>query len=227
MSDLRFNTIAGTVLAAGLVVMGLRTGSEILFHPHYPEKLPLTVDVGTTGGGGGEGEATAEAGPPDFGRLFADEAQLTTFIERGEKAHKVCTSCHTDTPDGGNKTGPGLYGVFGRVAGGAPGFNYSDSMAGYAKPWTYDNLYAFLEAPAKYIPGTAMSFAGVKKSDDRVALVAYLRSLSPSPAPLPAPLPEAPPADTAATEAAATDATAPVEETTPGETPSSDQSPTP
>lgn len=215
MSDLRFNSIAGAALAAGLAVMGLRTGAEIVFHPHYPEKLPLTLDVASSSGGGAEA-APEETGPPDFGRLFADEAQLTALVERGEKAHKVCTSCHTDTPDSANKTGPGLYGVFGRTAGTHAGFNYSDSMKGYGKPWSYDNLYAFLEAPGKYIPGTAMSFAGVKKSEDRVALVAYLRSLSPSPAPLPAPLPEAPPADTAATDAAATDA-APA---APGETPS-------
>ena len=226
MSDLRFNTIAGSVLAAGLVVMGLRTGAESMFHPHYPEKLPLTLEVESSGGGGAQA-AAEETGPPDFGRLFADEAQLASFIERGEKAEKVCASCHSNEPGGANMVGPALYGVFGRTAGSHPGFNYSDSMAGYAKPWSYDNLYAFLEAPAKYIPGTAMAFAGVRKSEDRIALVAYLRSLSDSPAPLPAPLPEAPPADTAATDAAETDVTAPVEETTPGETPSSDQSPTP
>lgn len=205
MSDLRFNSIAGAALAAGLAVMGLRTGAETVFHAHYPEKLPLTLDVASSSGGG-EAAAPEETGPPDFGRLFADEAQLTAFIERGEKAHKVCTSCHTDTPDSANKTGPGLYGVFGRGAGTHAGFNYSDSMAAYGKPWSYDNLYAFLEAPAKYIPGTAMSFAGVRKSEDRIALVAYLRSLSPSPAPLPAPLPEAPPAEATATEAAPADA---------------------
>lgn len=224
MSDLRFNAIAGAVLASGLAVMGLRWGAEEAFHAHYPEKLPLALDV-SAGASGGGGEATADAGPPDFGRLFADEAQLTSFIERGDKVHKVCTSCHTDTPDGGNKTGPGLYGVFGRAAGSHPGFSYSDSMKAYGKPWSYDSLYAFLEAPAKYVPGTTMGFAGVKKSEDRVALVAYLRSLSPSPAPLPAPLPEAAPAETAATEAAATDTAPEVTASTPGETPNAPTTP--
>jgi len=204
MSDLRFNAIAGAVLASGLAVMGLRWGAEVVFHPHYPEKLPLTLDVESTAGGGG-GAETADAGPPDFGRLFADEAQLTALVAKGEKVNKVCTSCHSNEPDGANKTGPGLYGVFGRMAGGHAGFSYSDAMKAFAKPWSYDTLYGFLEAPAKYVPGTAMSFAGVKKSEDRVALVAYLRSLSASPAPLPEPLPEAAP------EAAPVDAAAPAE----------------
>lgn len=215
MSDLRFNAIAGAVLASGLAVMGLRWGAEVVFHPHYPEKLPLTLDIGSSGGGAAE---TVDAGPPDFGRLLADEAQLTALVAKGEKVHKVCTSCHSDTPDGPNKTGPGLYGVFGRMAGGHPGFAYSDALKAFAKPWSYDTLYGFLEAPAKYVPGTAMSFAGVKKSEDRVALVAYLRSLSASPAPLPEPLPEvapeAPPADAAAPAEGET-TEAPAEPTTP------------
>jgi cytochrome c len=218
MSDLRFNSIAGAVLASGLAVMGLRWGAEEVFHPHYSEKLPLALDVSASTSPGG-GEETAAAGPPDFGRLFADEAQLTSLLERGAKVHKVCSSCHTDTPDRANKTGPGLYGVFGRAAGSHAGFGYSDAMKAYGKPWSYDSLYAFLAAPAKYIPGTAMSFAGVKKSEDRVALVAYLRSLSPSPAPLPAPLPEAAPAETAATDATTTDAATEATASTPSETP--------
>jgi len=191
MSDLRFNTIAGTVLAAGLLVMGLRTGAEILFHPQYPEKLPLTIAAEEAPAAGGGAAEAVDAGPPDFGRLFADEAQLTALVAQGEKVHKVCLSCHSDTPDSANKTGPGLYGVFGRMAGSHAGFKYSEAMKAVGKPWSYDTLYGFLQAPGSYVKGTAMSFAGIKKSEDRIAVIAYLRTLSPSLAALPAPLPQA------------------------------------
>lgn len=194
MSDLRLNAIAGAVLASALGVMVVNWGSDYLFAPHYPETPGFNPDVVLEAAGGGEA-AAADAGPPDWGTLLADPAQLTTLIERGDRLHAACTSCHTDEPGGANGIGPALYGVFGRTAGTHPGFSYSDAMREYGQPWTYDNLYAFLERPSGYISGTAMAYAGLRQSDDRVALVAYLRSLSDSPAPLPAPrLPAAPPA---------------------------------
>lgn len=202
MSDLRFNTIAGVVLASGVLIMGLREVGTIVFHPHYPETPGYAVEIQAAAPSG----PVEEAAPvqPDFGRLFADTAQLTALIAEGDKVHKQCASCHQVEKGAANGTGPALWDVFGRVAGAHEGFAYSDAMKAYAKPWSYDNLYAFLAAPAKYIPGTKMSYAGLRRSDDRVALVAYLRSLSDSPAALPAPLPEAAPP--AAEEAAAPEA---------------------
>jgi cytochrome c len=106
-------------------------------------------------------------------------------------------------PGSANKTGPTLYGVFGRAAGTHAGFAYSDAMKAYGKAWDYDGLYNFLKAPKGYIKGTAMAYAGMGKSSDRVALVAYLHSLSPTPAALPAPDPTRDPAQVAAAAAAA------------------------
>jgi cytochrome c len=203
MSDLKLNTIAGTVIGAALLSLVLRTGAETIFHPHFPKTPGFSVPIDE--GGGATAEAEAPKGPPDFGRLFADEAQLTALIAQGDKVHKVCVSCHTDEKGGGNKTGPELWNVFGRQAASLPGFNYSAAMQAYGKQWSYVNLYDYLAAPGKYVPGTTMSFAGVRKSEDRVALVAYLRSINDNPnAPLPEPLPEAP-----AIEAAETDGETP------------------
>jgi cytochrome c len=193
MSDLRLNTILGTGLAAALLIMGLQQGAHTLFHPHMDKEPAIPVEVEK--GGGGAAPAEAEAGPPDFGRLFADPAGLTALIEKGEKVHKVCLSCHSDEKGGGNKTGPELWGVFGRAAGTHAGYNYSDPMKAYGKVWSYTNLYDYLAGPGKYVKGTTMSFAGIRKSEDRVALVAYLRSINDNPNPtLPDPLPEAAPA---------------------------------
>jgi cytochrome c len=205
MSDLRLNAIAGAVLASALGVMVVNWGSDYLFAPHYPETPGFNPDVVLEAAGGGE-TAAEDTGPPDWGTLFADPAQLTTLIERGDRLHAACTSCHSDEPGGANGIGPALYGVFGRTAGSHPGFSYSDAMKAYGQPWTYDNLYAFLERPSGYISGTAMAYAGLRQSDDRAALVAYLRSLDDSPAALPPP--RAPAAPAATEEASAGEAPA-------------------
>ena len=71
--------------------------------------------------------------------------------------------------------------------GGVGGFGYSSALTafGEGKVWDYESLNGFLWKPKKYMKGTAMGFAGIKKAQDRADLVAYLRSLSASPAPLP------------------------------------------
>ena len=191
MSDLRTNTILGTALASLLVVMGLRIGVADAFLPTEPAKPGYAVDISAmTAASGGAAPAKAEEGPVDWGKLLADP----TLVAAGQKTTIVCQSCHDFTKGGPNKTGPNLYGVVGRTAGTHPGFNYSPSMKAYAQTWTYDNINHFITAPQRDVKGTMMTFAGLKSQDQRTAVIAYLRSLSDSPAPLPAPLPETAPA---------------------------------
>lgn len=212
MSDLRFNTIAGTVLGSLLLVMGLREASTFVFHPEIKKESAYAVDIAVAQKAAGPAE---EDKAIDWGRLFADQAQLTQLVADGDKVHKQCLSCHSDQADGtGSKTGPKLYGVFGRTAGTEASYaSYSAPMRAYAKPWSYDNLYDYLKAPGQYVKGTSMTFAGVRRSSDRVALVAYLRSLGGGSTPLPAPLPEAAPAEAAAPAPAPAEGAAPAEPT--------------
>jgi cytochrome c len=92
----------------------------------------------------------------------------------GEKVFKkYCTACHT-VEAGKNKVGPSLAGVVGRKAGSAPGFNYSDANKNSGVTWDETHLDEYLANPRKLIPGTKMIFAGIKKEDERKAVISYL-----------------------------------------------------
>ncbi|GAM98403.1 membrane c-type cytochrome cy [alpha proteobacterium U9-1i] len=203
MSDLRANSIIGAVIGSVLGVMGIGVLADSVFAPHYPEKagfLPVVEEVSAGGG------PAAPAGPPDFGTFFADPAALAELVARGEREIAACRSCHTFDAGGANGTGPNLHDAFGRAVASHAGFTYSDGMAAHGGAWDYLALNDFLLSPARAVPGTRMAYAGIRRDEARVAVIAYLRSISPNNVPLPAPLPVAAPV--AEGEAAATPAAA-------------------
>lgn len=198
MSDLKLNSILGAGIAAVLGVMLVGVGAETLVHPNYPEKAAFLPEVVL------EGPATAgPTGPPDFGRLFADPAGLEALVARGERVHAQCVSCHTFDAGGANAIGPNLHDVFGRAVASHAGFEYSDPMHAHGGAWDYLALNEFLTSPGTVVRGTKMAFAGLRNDQDRVALIAFLRSISPNNVPLPAPLPEAAPAEAPPADGAA------------------------
>jgi cytochrome c len=92
----------------------------------------------------------------------------------GEKVFKkYCTACHT-VEAGKNKVGPSLAGVVGRKAGSAPNFAYSDVNKNSGVVWDEAHLDQYLTDPRKFMPGTKMIFAGIKKDDERKAVISYL-----------------------------------------------------
>ncbi|HYD71632.1 MAG TPA: cytochrome c family protein [Candidatus Binatia bacterium] len=191
MSDLRNNSILGALLAAVLGVMGVGVAADQLVQPNYPEKAGFLPEVTLDSGGGG----STPSGPPDFGRLFADQAQLTELVARGERVMAQCRSCHTFEAGGANGIGPNLHDVFGRAVASHGGYEYSPAMQEHGGNWDYLALNDFLRSPASDVRGTKMAFAGLRNDEERVAMIAYLRSISPNNVPLPAPLPEAAPAE--------------------------------
>lgn len=215
MSDLRGNSIFGAVLASVLGVLAIGIGANAVVHNTYPEKAGYLPEVTETPGGGGP---AAPSGPPDFGRIFADEAQLTALVARGERTIGQCQSCHDFTAGGPNRIGPNLHDVFGRHSASHPGFDYSEGMRGHNVTWDYLTLNDFLHSPGTVVRGTKMAFAGLRNDQDRVAVIAYLRSISPNNVPLPAPLPETAPADAAAPAEGAAPAPADATPTTPAPT---------
>lgn len=220
MSDLTFNKIAGGLLATGLVIFGLRELTTIVFEKEPPEKAGYAVTVAEAAGGGAAVEVA-----PDWGTVIP-----VTNPEVGKAVSAKCASCHNFDAGGPNGTGPNLYGVLGRKVASHPGFSYSPGMTEFAAThpvWTWDELDQFIKAPQKHVAGTKMGFVGLKKQDDRVAMLAYLHTLG-STLPLPAPKPAAAPADAAAPAPDAAAAGAPVAgaaPTTAGATPAAATAP--
>jgi cytochrome c len=205
LNSYNFNMYAGWLLAALIALLGINIVTSHMFLPHKPEKPAFIVE-------GVVEEQSADAAPAEAEKPIAFYL-ASASPEKGEATFKKCAACHTIDKGGANGIGPNLYGIVGGPHDHAAGFAYSDALLAFkGKPWTFDELNAWLKSPKTYANGTKMAFAGIAKPEDRAAVIAYLNSKSDSPLPLPAVPAEAaaPAADAAAAPAA--DAAAPAAE---------------
>jgi cytochrome c len=97
-------------------------------------------------------------------------------VAKGKKVFNKCKACHAvDKPK--NKVGPHLVKIMGRASAQAKGFKYSKAMKAADLVWDEKTLDAFLIKPKKFLKGSKMAYAGLKKAKDRANLIAYLKSL--------------------------------------------------
>ena len=178
MDAYEFNKIAGAVLFTILVLLGLQNLAGVIYDAPQPEKPGFQVEVAEEASPGKAESATTQDVP--LATLLASAS-----TEKGQGQFRKCAACHTAEKGGANKVGPPLHGVLGRAKGGVDGFTYSRAMTAKGGEWTYEDIFGYLEAPKKWLPGTKMAFAGIKRADRRADLIAYLRTLSDSPLPLP------------------------------------------
>ena len=192
--NFEFNKVAGAVLGTALGVMAVGIVADMIYAPPHHEKPGYVIAVAEPGAGG--------EGPEGPAAPWSRRSPTGCRPRAPSRARTMSASARPATPSrraSPNKVGPNLWGVVGaNVVHGD--FDYSDAMrakGAEGMTWTYDNLDHFIENPKGFIPGTAMSYAGVKNPEERADIIAYLRTLSDNPVPLPPPTPaptaEAPP----------------------------------
>jgi cytochrome c len=179
MSSLEFTKISAAVLSAAIIASVSGFVTHLLYQAEAPGKnaYPVMVTAAAPATGG---QAVAPGIEP-IGPMLA-----SADVAAGQKTARKCTSCHTFEEGGANKIGPNLWNLVDRQIASTGGYKYSAAFQELAgDSWSYDKLNSFLTKPKDMVPGTKMQFAGLRKSQDRANLVAYLRSLSSDPAPLP------------------------------------------
>jgi cytochrome c len=180
MDSFEFNKVAMAVLLVAASTLGGQIlANEVVFKAKAPEKPGFSVAVA---GGGGQQAAPAAAEP----QKSMAEVVASANAANGPAVFRQCATCHNITKGGPNGAGPNLWGVVGRNHAGSAGFNYSAAMKGKSgEPWTLEAIYAFITNPRAAIPGTTMSFAGLRSEQQRADLIAYLREQSDNPVPAP------------------------------------------
>lgn len=175
MGGMEFNKIFAAVLVAAITACLAGFAAGKLVHPHKLAEDAYHIEGVESVAGGTAGPA----GPEPVLALIA-----AADVAKGERLMRACAACHTFNKGGADGTGPHLWNTMTRGVA-TQNFAYSAGMKAHGGKWTYAELNHFLWKPKAVVPDTKMNFIGLKKPEDRAAVLAYLRTLNDAPPALP------------------------------------------
>ena len=169
------------ILGVNLVVNTVMYGTPIIeaHEQHHEIKMGYPIEV--IAGAPAEGEAATGGGLMSSLPMVA-----AASVDDGAAVFKKCGSCHTAEAGGANKTGPNLHNIIGAEIANHNGFKTTESLSAIGGSWTYEKIDDYIENPKRLAPKGSMSFAGLKKPQDRAAVIKFLMSNTENPPPLPA-----------------------------------------
>ena len=179
MDSFELNKIIAAVLMVALLVIGIGKLSDVIFHVEKPKTPGYAIDI--------EQAVVTKTETSSEAIEKIDMAALMALgdLATGEKVFKKCAACHSIIKGGKNNIGPALYNVVGRQVGSISDYKYSKALSEHGKEWSFEELNGYLIKPAKWIKGTKMAFAGLRKEKDRASVILYLNENSDNPLPLP------------------------------------------
>ena len=181
MDSFEINKIIASILLVALLIIGISKISNIIFKVDKLDSSAYKVELPDDGNKQISEEISMKADDKvDISALMA-----LGDIAHGEKVFKKCSACHSIEAGGGNKIGPALYNVVGRKIAALEDYKYSKALVEYKKNWSFEELNGFLIKPQKWIKGTKMAYAGLRKEKDRASVILYLNQNSDNPLPLP------------------------------------------
>ena len=180
MDSFELNKIVAAVLMVALLVIGIGKLADVIFYVEKPKTPGYVIEVEQAVATSTEKGSVSNEEKVDINALMA-----MGDIATGEKVFKKCAACHSIVKGGKNNIGPALYNVVGRQIGSVSDYKYSKALSEYGKEWSFEELNGYLIKPAKWIKGTKMAFAGLRKEKDRASVIMYLNQNSDNPLPLP------------------------------------------
>ena len=180
MDSFEINKIVAAILMVALLIIGIGKLSDIIFYVEKPKTPGYAVEV----------DNAVNTSTKSISETTEDKIDISSLMALGDLAHgekvfKKCAACHSIVKGGKNNIGPALYNVVGRKVGAVSDYKYSKALSAYEKVWTFEELNGYLIKPAKWIKGTKMAFAGLRKEKDRASVILYLNQNSNNPLPLP------------------------------------------
>ena len=174
MDSFEWNKVAAAILVSLLLFMGVTLLSEGMFEGDEE------IILGSNEPSGETPDAPAVVEGPSFEALLVAAAQNSD-----PRAFRKCQACHNANEGGRHQIGPNLWSVVNTAIAAKEGYSYSGAMIAKGGTWTYEALDTFLARPSADVPGTKMSFAGIRTVEERAQVIAFLRSISANPATLP------------------------------------------